>query len=119
MSAALATQARDAYSFQVDTEVKLIEPVDLAPLKQLGWMLLDVRTDEEWALARIEGSTHIPVDQLSARLDEVADQVVCICAVGGRSQSAAQFLAANGREAANLEGGVQGFAAEGFPIQRG
>ena len=29
-----------------------------------GWMLLDVRTDAEWADGRIAGAVHIPMDQL-------------------------------------------------------
>ena len=76
-------------------------------------MLLDVRTDEEWAGGRIEGSTHVPMDELMVRLDEVADQVVCICAVGARSSRVAQYLNAQGREAVNLDGGVQAWASEG------
>jgi rhodanese-related sulfurtransferase len=81
-------------------------------------MLLDVRTDEEWAEGRIPGATHIPLNELVARLDEVTDPVVCICAVGGRSARATQFLQAQGREAVNLDGGVQAWAAQGGGLQR-
>jgi rhodanese-related sulfurtransferase len=79
-------------------------------------MLLDVRTDEEWADGRIDGASHIPLHELMARLDEVGDRVVCICAVGGRSAQATAYLLSQGREAVNLDGGVQAWAAEGRPL---
>lgn len=97
-------------------EVPSLTSADLAAKQSEGWMLLDVRSDEEWADGRIEGATHIPLDQLVARLDEVGDQVVCVCAVGGRSAKATQFLNAQGKEALNLDGGVQTWAAEGHPL---
>ena len=78
-------------------------------------MLLDVRTDDEWAGGRITGSVHIPMDQLMQRLDEVNDRVVCVCAVGARSARVAQFLNAQGREAVNLDGGIHAWANSGFP----
>lgn len=96
--------------------VPSVNPADLATKVSEGWMLLDVRTDEEWADGRIEGSTHIPMDEIVVRIDEVADQVVCICAVGGRSSRVTQYLNAQGREAVNLDGGVQAWAAEGRPL---
>src|SRR4029453_5076323 len=82
-----------------------------------GWMLLDVRTDAEWADGRIAGSVHIPMDQLMQRLDEVDDRVVCVCAVGGRSGRVAQFLNAQGREAVTLDGGLYAWASSGLPIE--
>lgn len=82
------------------------------------WMLLDVRTDSEWDRGHIEGSTHIPLDQLEARTGEVSESVVCICAVGGRSAQAAAYLASTGRQAINLEGGVQGWIAAGNAVVR-
>ncbi|GAA2093244.1 rhodanese-like domain-containing protein [Microlunatus panaciterrae] len=99
-----------------NTAVPRVTAHDLAAKKAGGWMLLDVRTEAEWAQGRIEGSTHIPLDQLVARLGEIDDQVVCICAVGGRSARATAFLLAQGKEAVNLDGGVQAWAAEGLPL---
>jgi rhodanese-related sulfurtransferase len=52
------------------------------------------------------------------RLDEVDDRVVCVCAVGARSARVAQFLNAQGREAVNLDGGINAWASSGFPIER-
>ena len=81
-----------------------------------GWALLDVRTDGEWAAGRIDGSTHLPLDQLIARLDEVPDRVVCVCAVGARSAQAALYLAAQGRQAVNLAGGVSRWVGSGRSV---
>ncbi len=95
-------------------QVPTVQPREVAARVTDGWMLLDVRTDEEWADGRIAGSVHIPMDQLMQRLDEVDDRVVCVCAVGARSARVAQFLNAQGREAVNLDGGLYAWAKAGF-----
>ncbi|QDP94938.1 rhodanese-like domain-containing protein [Microlunatus elymi] len=97
-------------------ELPTITPAQLDQLPGPDWMLLDVRTDAEWADGRIEGSVHIPLDQLIARVDEVSDKVVCICAVGGRSAQATAYLNSIGRDAVNLEGGIQGWIAASRPL---
>ena len=56
------------------------------------------------------------MDQVVARLDEVPDRVICVCAVGARSAQVADYLQAQGREAVNLEGGIQAWLAEGRPV---
>ncbi|HKX14054.1 MAG TPA: rhodanese-like domain-containing protein [Propionibacteriaceae bacterium] len=95
-----------------------VQPSQVAARLNEGWTLLDVRTDDEWADGRIAGSVHIPMDQLMYRLDEVDDRVVCVCAVGARSARVAQFLSSQGREAVNLDGGLQAWASSGLPIER-
>lgn len=92
------------------------DQLDLLPGPQ--WMLLDVRTEAEWADGRIRGSFHIPLDELTARVDEVSDKVVCICAAGVRSAHAAVYLNSTGRRALNLDGGLHAWAAGERPISR-
>ena len=99
-------------------QVATVQPGEVAARLSEGWMLLDVRTEDEWADGRIAGSVHIPMDQLIQRLDEVRDRVVCVCTVGARSARVAQYLNAQGREAANLDGGLYAWAASGFSIER-
>jgi len=99
-------------------DVATVQPSQVAARLNEGWTLLDVRTDDEWADGRIAGSVHIPMDQLMYRLDEVDDRVVCVCAVGARSARVAQFLSSQGREAVNLDGGLQAWASSGLPIER-
>jgi len=96
--------------------VPSVTPADVAAKLADGWMLLDVRTHEEWDQGRIDGATHLPMDQVVARLDEVGEQVVCVCAVGARSARVTQYLNAQGKQALNLDGGVQGWVAEGRPL---
>jgi rhodanese-related sulfurtransferase len=99
-------------------QVATVQPAEVGALVAEGWMLLDVRTEDEWADGRIAGTVHIPMDELMQRLDEVGDRVVCVCAVGARSAQVAQYLNAQGREAANLDGGLYAWAASGFSIER-
>ena len=73
-------------------ETPTVLPAEVAAKVADGWTLLDVRTDQEWAEARIDGSRHIPMDQLMGRMDEIDDQIICVCAVGARSARVAQFL---------------------------
>ena len=96
--------------------VPSIAPAEVAGRVAQGWVLLDVRTPAEWADGRIEGSRHLPMDQVVARLDEVADRVVCVCAVGARSARVTAYLNAQGHEAVNLDGGLQAWVTEGHPL---
>jgi rhodanese-related sulfurtransferase len=100
------------------SQVATIQPGEVAARVADGWMLLDVRSEDEWADGRIAGSVHIPMDQLIQRLDEVDDRVVCVCAVGARSARVAEYLNAQGREAVNLDGGLYAWTASGFAIER-
>jgi len=75
-----------------------------------GAVLLDVRTPAERSRSSIPGSVHIPLHQLTARVGELekyrARQIVCYCASGNRSLSAAAALRKQGFDAANLAGGI-------------
>jgi rhodanese-related sulfurtransferase len=101
----------------VTAEVPTIRTDDVDSLVAQGWRLLDVRTDEEWASGRIPGSLHVPMDQVVARLGEIGDRTLVVCAVGGRSARVTAYLREQGREALNVDGGVHGWAAAGGPIE--
>lgn len=77
--------------------------------------LLDVREPWELALARIEGSVAIPLNEIPARLKELdaASAIIVMCRSGGRSQRAAEFLLANGFDrVSNLQGGISAWAQD-------
>ena len=78
-------------------------------------VVLDVREDDEWEAGHIAGSTHVPLSELMARVDEVpaTDPLVVVCRVGARSAQVAAWLRGQGRDAVNLAGGLESWAAAG------
>ncbi|TDC29319.1 rhodanese-like domain-containing protein [Kribbella albertanoniae] len=80
--------------------------------------VLDVREPDEWARGHIDGAKHIPLGDLQERVGEVPNdqKVLCVCAVGGRSGMATQFLNSVGREAINLDGGMHAWQTLGKPV---
>jgi len=80
---------------------------------------LDVREPDEWAAGRAPNAVHIPMSELTARLDELPEDeepLYVICRSGGRSARVAAFLAAQGYPAVNVDGGMRAWAAAGRPI---
>ncbi len=72
-------------------------------------VLLDVRTEEEYDIALIEGSTLIPLNELPERLDELDTEadIVVHCHHGPRSSSAVSYMRSRGfTRARNLSGGI-------------
>lgn len=80
--------------------------------------LLDVREQDEWDAGHIEGSQHIPLGELGARLAEVPRQrvVVAVCRSGSRSDRAAKGLRLSGFQAENLDGGVTAWTRAGLSL---
>jgi len=80
-----------------------------------GITLLDVRRDEELAVARIDGATHIPLHELEARLAELdrTRPVIALCHHGVRSESAGRLLERNGfADVSHLIGGIDAWSRE-------
>jgi len=76
-------------------------------------VLLDVRDTWETALARIDNATHIPMEELEHRTDELdpKDEIVVICHHGVRSAAVADYLAQLGfGKVWNLSGGIDQWA---------
>ena len=74
-----------------------------------GFVLVDVREPEEYAIARIDGSRLMPRATLPERLHELstADEIVVHCKSGVRSGMAVDFLKQAGyRRVKNLTGGI-------------
>ncbi|MGN6380697.1 MAG: molybdopterin-dependent oxidoreductase [Gaiellales bacterium] len=79
-------------------------------------LVLDVRSEREWAEKRIEGSLNIPLNELPDRLHEVPPDgpLVTQCATGYRSVTAAGILIAAGfPHVSDLVGGLDAWAFSG------
>ena len=83
--------------------------------------IIDVREPEEVAQARVDGAVHIPLGTLVERLDEVPRDrpVYVMCALGGRSAKATQYLEAQGVDAVNIDGGISEWHRSGLPVTLG
>jgi len=83
-------------------------------------LVVDVRNLPELQQGRIEGSLHIPMNELPARLAELPEghEVVTVCAKGMRSFNAAGWLRQIGRNATSLQGGIDQWKALGLPVAR-
>ncbi len=76
------------------------------------FVLLDVREPHEYEIAKIPGSTLIPLGQLPERFGELDKNAPLIvhCKMGGRSAKAVQFLREKGFDAVNVAGGINAWS---------
>jgi hydroxyacylglutathione hydrolase len=76
-----------------------------------GMTVLDVRNRSEWDEGHVPGARHLPLAELTARLDELRDRgpIVVHCQGGSRSAVAASVLAAAGFD--DVKNVVGGYAA--------
>ena len=80
--------------------------------------VLDVREDWEWAIAHLDGATHIPMGRVPGELTSIDPDrpLVCICHHGMRSLQVALFLERHDFQSVyNLSGGVAAWAASVDP----
>ena len=84
-------------------------------------LVLDVREPSEYAAGHIGGSTLIPLHQLSSRMSELPQdrEIICVCASGSRSGSAARRLAGEGYTVLNMSGGMSRWQRAGLPVKKG
>ncbi|MEM0519087.1 rhodanese-like domain-containing protein [Aequorivita flava] len=72
--------------------------------KSRGAIIVDVRSKGEYDSGAIPGSKNIPLPSISSKMKEIKKwnkPVICCCASGMRSASAAGILKSNGLEAMN------------------
>jgi rhodanese-related sulfurtransferase len=82
-----------------------------------GYAVLDVREPIEWEHGHIDGAVHVPLMELPNRRDEIPEgHVLVVCRVGARSMQATHYLAQQGFDVVNLDGGMVDWSAAGRPM---
>lgn len=79
------------------------------------YILVDVRTTPEYEADHAPQATHIPVDEIPHRYQELGQttHIIAICQAGGRSTAAAEFLTSIGcSEVYNVLGGMSSWSGE-------
>lgn len=82
--------------------------------------IIDVRTNEEFALGSIDGAINIPLDDLRDRLNDIPRNkpIVVVCAVGLRGYLAQRILLGSGFDnVRNLSGGYKLYASATLPVR--
>lgn len=95
-----------------------LQPAEVAAALADGRMsAVDVREPGEWEAGHIEGAIWIPMRELPARAAELPQgPLAIVCRSGSRSGLVADWLVAEGTDAANMAGGMKAWVAGGLPI---
>lgn len=92
---------------------------DLARALADGARLIDVREPHEYEEAHVPGAQLVPLATVPDNVDLFRGDgpTYVICAAGGRSMRAAEFVAAQGVEAVNVAGGTKAWIASGRDVE--
>ncbi len=76
---------------------------DYKELLDEGAIIVDVRTEDEYKTGHIKNSINIPLKDLIYRISEFnkGDNIVTVCAVGIRAESAKKYFESKGYRVAN------------------
>jgi rhodanese-related sulfurtransferase len=87
-------------------------------LLENGAQLVDVRVTHEWDAGHIPGATHLPLEELAERSNELdrGRPVVLYCRGGTRSSMAAEALDGAGFDAVKLSEGIVGWDEAGLGL---
>jgi rhodanese-related sulfurtransferase len=115
LAACLGNTAKPAIG-QIGVE-ELKQRMEAGPL-----VLVDVRSQREYAAGHVPKATSIPLDELPRRAGELeshrTEDVYLICAVGSRSMQAAELLSEAGfKRPINISGGTSGWKEKDFPLE--
>lgn len=105
------------------TPVPKLSAVELNEKLKFGKhpMVIDVRQPEEFRQGHIAGAKLIPLSELRKHMKELPQgrEIVCVCASGNRSNSAAKTLMKEGFTVFDMQGGMLAWRHAKLPIQKG
>lgn len=83
-------------------------------------LVIDVRQPEEFRQGHISGAKLIPLNELHRRMKELPQgrEIVCVCASGSRSSSAAKVLLKEGYTVFDMQGGMLAWRRAKLPVQK-
>lgn len=95
----------------VSADITSISPQQAAQMQSQSTPIVDVRENDEWNAEHIAGAIHIPLGEISNRLNELEkyknSPIIMQCRSGGRSAKAADILTKAGFSSVlNMEGGL-------------
>lgn len=94
---------------------------ELAEALRSGARVVDVRETDEYLSGHVPGAVHVALATVPDRVDAFRGDGPCyvVCAVGGRSMRACQYLEQFEIEVVNVAGGTREWIAQGHPVVTG
>jgi rhodanese-related sulfurtransferase len=102
-----------------DSELDITPAEAAQRMNEESMVLIDVREPYEWDAGHVPDSTHIEMERIASRAEEVPTDrpVAFICLGGGRSGMVAGAFKARGYEAYNVAGGFRAWFEAGLPTE--
>lgn len=100
--------------------MKNINPIELNEKKN-DFLIIDVRSLDEYEAGHIQNATHIPLSHLSVSfLPDISRPVLFYCTLGIRGQKACEKILSenNNLNVYNLEGGLHAWEENELPIEK-
>ncbi|MCV2883705.1 rhodanese-like domain-containing protein [Aestuariibacter sp. AA17] len=103
------------------TQLQSLSQAQFLSQKEQDWLVLDVRSEEEYQAGHIPEAKNIPHVELKEVIASISEYkhkpVVVYCRSGRRAKIAADILLANGfQDVLHLEGDMKGWEAAGHTI---
>jgi rhodanese-related sulfurtransferase len=94
---------------------------ELATVLEAGARVIDVRETEEYVSGHIPGAVHVSLGTVPDEVDAFRGEgtVYVICAGGGRSMRACEFVAGHGIDTVNVAGGTRAWIQSGRAVVQG
>lgn len=86
-----------------------------------GATVVDVREPDEYISAHVPGAALVPLATVPEKVEALSGDgpIYVVCAKGGRSAKAVEFLRGQGIDAVNVAGGIGAWVDAGKPIVAG
>ncbi|MEG3766178.1 rhodanese-like domain-containing protein [Alteromonas sp. 14N.309.X.WAT.G.H12] len=112
----------------LDAEAEALQKVTPSPfllekVKTEEWMLIDVRSPQEYAEGHIPGAINMPHDKIDGYIDQLQDAkdkpIIIYCRSGNRANIAMKKLEQQEfMDVSHLEGDIMGWRESGLPINK-
>lgn len=101
--------AKQLYNWYLIFKAPTVTAEEAKKLRKKDVIFVDVRTEREYQNGHIKNAQHIPLNELTKRIDEIPknSKIIVVCASGMRSaRGTIQLLKAGFSDVVSLKGGM-------------
>lgn len=124
----IITATSALFYWPLDVEAENLQKVTPSPfllekVKTEEWMLIDVRSPQEYAQGHIPGAINMPHDEIDGYINQLQDAkdkpIIIYCRSGRRASIAMKKLELQEfTDVSHLEGDIMGWRESGLPIDK-